>query len=306
MLTREDLKRFAPKAKPEYVDALMSGLEVLREAGILESEYRLCHFMAQMGHETGGFTIIRENMNYRPSRARQVWPSRFRNMPEAALRSLCADPVRFSDSVYGGRMGNRKGTADGFNFRGAGFIQTTGRGAFKKYALKLGLPNDDDSLAKYASDLSILLKFAVLEWTESKCNEHADENDLTKVCKAINTGSATSNIKPVGMTDRQRWFAKAWGIWGDRGKPDVPNDDGMTIKQKVLVAGGTVGTVGAAKAAEKALEDPVGALNTLAAMQGPAVQLMPSGGITLQLVGLAIIGAGLIAFLIWANKRKAE
>lgn len=299
MITRDDLKRFAPRAKPEYVDALMAGMETLREAGILESEYRLCHFLAQVGHETGGFTIIRENMNYRPARARQVWPSRFRNMPEAELRRLCADPVRFSDSVYGGRMGNKKGTADGFNFRGAGFIQTTGRYAFEKYARKLGLPADNESLAKYGADLGILLKFACLEWKEADCNEHADENDLTKVCKAINTGSATSNIKPVGMADRQRWFARAWSIWGDKGKPDVPAEPGMSTTGKVMVASGT----GATGVGVGFMADPVGAISTANAVKSGAGQLLSGVDFTTWAVPVVILA--LFCAAAWIFGRKA-
>jgi putative chitinase len=291
MITRDDLKKFARHAKPAYVDALMAGMETLREAGILESEYRLCHFMAQVGHETGGFTIIRENMNYRPSRAREVWPKRFRNMPYAELRKLCADPVRFSDSVYGGRMGNRKGTADGFNFRGAGFIQTTGRYAFEKYATKLGLPKDDENLARYAEDLGILLKFAALEWKESGCNEWSDENDLTKVCKAINTGSATSNIKPVGMTDRQKWFAKAWSIWGDKGKPDFPADP-VNVTAPTAVAGGA-GILGGSAL----LADPVGLTSTLVAVKGNTGQLLSGVDLTSFGVPLLILALAVGVFL---------
>lgn len=299
MITRADLKRFAPKARAEYVDALMGGLELLREAGILESEHRLCHFMAQVGHETGGLTIIRESMKYTPKRMREVWPSRFRNKPEAELRAICSDPVRMSDAVYGGRMGNRRGTADGFDFRGAGWIQTTGRHAFEKYAGKLELPADDASLARYAGDLGILLKFAALEWKASGCNEWSDENDLTKVCKAINTGSATSSVKPVGMSDRQRWFAKAWGIWGDKGMPDVPNDDGMTIRQKV----GVGLALGGATVGERVVSDPVGSLNYVAAIKTSAAPLLPSGlSLGVWLVPL-LIGGALIALLIWKERR---
>ena len=296
MITRADLKRFAPKAKPEYIDALMSGMETLRAAGILDSEYRLCHFLAQVGHETGGFTIIRELMRYKPARAKQVWPARFRNMAHAELARLCADPVRFSDHVYGGRMGNRKGTSDGFDFRGAGFIQTTGRYAFEKYAKALGLPHDDASLARYADDLGILLKFACLEWQESGCNDWSDENDLTKVCKAINTGSATSNIRPVGMDDRKRWFAKAWSIWGEKGKPDVPPPEPPAVSPGAAAVGGT-GLIGGGAL----LADPAGVTSTAVAVKANAGQLL--SGVDLVTWGVPlVIGVAVLAFIWWARR----
>jgi putative chitinase len=71
-ISRADLKKFAPRANQEYVDVLLAGQDVLRRAGVLDSEYRLCHFMAQIGHETGGLAIIRESVKYTPKRMRQA------------------------------------------------------------------------------------------------------------------------------------------------------------------------------------------------------------------------------------------
>lgn len=218
MITADDLKRFAPKARPEYVTALLGGLDHLRAAGILENPYRLCHFMAQCGHETDGFTISRESLHYTSAkRLREVWPSRFRNKSDADLRPLLKNGLALGDAVYMGRMGNNL-PGDGFNYRGGGFLQTTGKSAVAKYAEACDMEPSADLL----DNIPMTLRFACVEWLESNCCEFADENDITKVSKAINVGSATSNVKPVGIADRQRWFAKAWGIWGDKGKPDRP------------------------------------------------------------------------------------
>lgn len=218
MITEADLKRFAPKARREYVDALIGGQEHLRDAGILESPLRLCHFLAQCGHETNGFTIVRESLNYTSTkRLREVWPARFRNKSDAELKPLIKNGVALGDAVYMGRMGNNQ-PGDGYAYRGGGFLQTTGRSAVEKYAKACGVPMASNLL----DDIGMTLRFACVEWQESNCCEYADENDLTKVSKAINVGSATSNVKPVGFADRQRWFAKAWGIWGEEGKADKP------------------------------------------------------------------------------------
>jgi|CXWL01.1.fsa_nt_gi putative chitinase len=293
MITRDDLRKFAPRAKSAYVDALLAGMETLREAGILDNEHRLCHFMAQVGHETGGFTIVRESMAYTPKRMRQVWPGRYRNKSDAELRRILSSPQSFGDDVYGRRMGNNR-PGDGYAFRGAGFIQTTGRSAFTKYAEALGLPTDDMSLGRYADDLGILLKFACLEWKQSGCNDWSDENDLTKVCKAINTGSATSNIKPVGMADRQRWFAKAWSIWGERGTPDVPAEPTSQAVPAAAAVGGTA--IGGA-----VLADPVGLSSSLVAVKSNASQLLSGVDIALWSVPV-VLGVAAVAFIWWARK----
>lgn len=232
-ITAEDLKTFARGARPEYVAALLGGLDHLRQAGILENERRLSHFMAQLYHETGAFTVVRESLNYASTaRLRKVWPKRFRNRSEADLKALVKNPIALGDEVYGGRMGNDR-PGDGYHYRGGGFLQTTGKGAVKKYAKSLGLEPSPGLL----DDMSVCLRFACLEWQESGCNKWADENDLRKVSKAINTGSASSGIEPVGMDARKAAFARAWGIWGDKGRPETVPEPPATTTETVAKVG---------------------------------------------------------------------
>jgi len=236
MLTESDIKKFAPKAKTEYVVAMLGGLYHLRAAGILESPLRLCHFMAQAAHETGGFTIFRESLNYTTAkRLRKVWPSRFKGKTDAELARLVKNGVALGDEVYMGRMGNDK-PGDGYAYRGGGFFQTTGKGAVASYAAKLGLEPSPAML----DDIALTLRFACIEWHEAGCCACADENDILKVSKAINTGSATSNVQPVGLDDRKAWFAKAWAIWGEKGKADQPAKPPMTATEAVVKVGAPV------------------------------------------------------------------
>lgn len=222
MISEADLKKFAPKMHPDYKAAFLNHQEILAEAGIFENEYRKAHFMGQFGAETDGGRIIRESLTYTTAkRLRQVWPSRFRDKSDAALRPLIKNPVALGDSVYGGRMGNGKTNGDGYKYRGGGMLQTTGKSAVLKYAGACQMDCGDQHLETYLDDCAATLRFACLEWKQSKCNQWADENSLLKVSKAINTGSATSGIQPVGMDNRKAWFAKAWGVWGDKGKPDT-------------------------------------------------------------------------------------
>lgn len=87
---------------------------------------QLINFLANCEHESAGFKRFQENLNYSAKRLREVFPSRFRTL-EAAQKVVNKGVVAIADSIYGGRMGNRKGTSDAFNFRGAGAIQLTGR-----------------------------------------------------------------------------------------------------------------------------------------------------------------------------------
>lgn len=249
-VTEADLRRFAPKARREYITAILAKLSVMQQAGLLESPLRWCHFIGQCGHETRGLTIIRESLTYTSAkRLREVWPARFRSKTDAELQPLLRNPERLGDAVYMGRMGNLL-PGQGCAFRGAGLLQSTGLDACRKYASALGL----DPSPALLDDVSVTTEFAILEWSQSGCNTHADANDIMAVSKAINVGSATSGVMPVGMDGRREWFATAWTIWGEEGKPDKTSPSvtarGMTKTwaPRLVVAGvGANEVVGAVK-----------------------------------------------------------
>lgn len=84
--------------------------------------------------ETGGaMQPRRENMSYSAKRIREVWPTRREAVKYAR------NPKGLANHVYNGRMGNRVGTDDGWNYRGAGLGQITGRDNFRKWGERLGL-----------------------------------------------------------------------------------------------------------------------------------------------------------------------
>lgn len=93
-------------------------------------------FIANCAHESGGFRIRKESLNYtRPERLVQVWPSRFTltNEPNKRNARLWVNkPVELANLVYGGRMGNIQ-PGDGALFVGGGFPQITGRDAYTLY-----------------------------------------------------------------------------------------------------------------------------------------------------------------------------
>jgi len=294
-ITEADIKRFSPRAKKEYVAAILGGLYQMRSAGILDNEHRLCHFMGQSGLETDGFTIVRESLHYTTAaQLRKVWPARFRNKTNAELAPLLRNGKALGDIVYGGRMGNTQ-PGDGYDYRGGGFFQTTGRGAVAKYAKALGLEPSPHLL----DDIPTTLAFACLEWQQANCNACADENDLTKVSKAINTGSASSNVKPVGMQGRQEWFARAWAIWGHEGKPDIP----PKIMSLADIAKPAAAVVGGAEAVRQAMPlvpavpaqftDAVANIGAWKALAAQAAQLPvemqalgAGGGVTLAILAV--------------------
>jgi putative chitinase len=215
--TEAELRKFAPKMAGFYRRALLEGKAHLEAAGILDNGMRFAHFMGQCGAETGGFVILRESLNYTSAkRISEVWPARAKKSSPEELRSLVRNPVGLGDWAYGGRMGNRKGKIgkphpDGYDYRGGGALQVTGRANVQKLCDLAGIEIRPDIL----DDPVATLQLACAEWKYAGCNELADTNDLLGISKAINTGSATSGVAPNGMEHRTAWFNKAKAIWWD-------------------------------------------------------------------------------------------
>lgn len=225
-ITRDHWAKFAPKCPKDYTAALFDNMGLLEDAGILDNERRFCHWAATVYHETGDFREIREDLRYTTTRAlRKTWPSRFGSKTDAELKHLLRNPVGLADVVYGCYSNRKKevigdvGPGEAFAWRGGGWFNTTFKPSVDRYCNKLGIvPTPSNAL----DDPVLTLKMAVLEWTETGCNAFADENNIRKVAKAINTGSADSGIEPVGMDGRKAAFARAWKIWGDTGTAEVP------------------------------------------------------------------------------------
>jgi putative chitinase len=290
MFTEQELRKFAPRAKAEYVRAFMEGEVYLREAGVLNSRLTLCHFMAQAGAETDGLTIFRENMNYTTvARIRAVWPARAKkHSDEWIARNLVKQPIQLSAWAYNGRMSNRKGTTDGYDFRGGGPYQCTGRYAVEKYAKALGIPMSADLL----DDPVIGLRFACFEWAETNCCKYAEANDLLSVSRIINTGSAKSGVMPNGLADRKAWYARAWKVWGDaRPLPEVSDVTAESLKRSGsrTVADADMlkklgASAGAASATAGAVKEFLGATTTPASDSPLNLVSAPSGQQTRSLL----------------------
>ena len=104
-------------------------IEAILDQGRALSAAHLACILAT-GFGEAKLTPTRENMNYSAKRIRQVWPSR----PEAV--QFAGKPRALANSVYGGRLGNKVGSDDGWNMRGGGIDQLTGRDNYRKVGIE--------------------------------------------------------------------------------------------------------------------------------------------------------------------------
>ena len=110
-------------------------IDMLIDQGSKLTDHELAYIMATAYGEAK-FTPIRENMNYTAARIKQVWPSR----PEAV--KFARKPKELANCVYNGRLGNKPGSNDGWNYRGGGIDQCTG---FVNYE-KVGIAANPDAI----------------------------------------------------------------------------------------------------------------------------------------------------------------
>lgn len=104
------------------------------------------HIIAQIGHESGGFSRMEEGLYYRSAgRIVDVFGSRNGLTPAIASR-LVGNSESLANFVYGGEWGRKNlGNAqpgDGYKFRGSGPIQVTGRANMERLANALGIAID--------------------------------------------------------------------------------------------------------------------------------------------------------------------
>jgi putative chitinase len=165
---------------------------------------RLAHFLAQCGHESGGFKSISENLNYSVDGLKRIFGKYF---PGDLASSYARQPEKIANRVYGNRMDNGDETSgDGYRFRGRGYIQLTGRSNYTKFAKFIGedtINNPDLVATKYPLASAAFFFDSNKLW--SICDKGADEATVIAVTKRVNGGTN-------GLSDRIKHFNEYYNL----------------------------------------------------------------------------------------------
>jgi putative chitinase len=171
----------------------------------LTTSLRLAHFLAQASHESGGFKLVKENLNYGAKGLIGTFKKYFPTEQKALLYER--NPEKIANLVYGERMGNGpEPTGDGFKFRGRGFIQLTGRNNYIEFSKAV---NEDLTLNP---DL-VATKYPLLSaaWFFHKNGLHkladngADDSVVTQITKRVNGGV-------LGLEERKKHFKEYYSL----------------------------------------------------------------------------------------------
>lgn len=182
-LTHDMFDHRWPRASHALTTAIVAGAPSLFEKYGIATASEAADFLAQCSVECAAGASLEENLNYSAERAHEVWPAYF---PTAAAAAPYAhNPRALADRVYGGRMGNRMGTDDGFNFRGRGLIDISGRSWYEKISEgELDLVNDPDLAASPALAFEIACAF----WKIDGVNVFAASGDFRRETIRVNGG----------------------------------------------------------------------------------------------------------------------
>jgi putative chitinase len=211
---------------PEEKESADYLLQYAQSKGITDRK-ELSNFMGQMQYESRNFSSLEESFDYSGKRLYQVFPGR-NGMNSLAKADDIAkgSPKDIADAVYGGEFGRKQlgniQPDDGWNFRGRGFIQLTGRGEYEKVGRELGLDlgNHPDLVATK----EVAAKAAVQYWKDKIVARNAQE-DIDKTTGIINSASE-------GLAGRKA-YAAAWESKLEKGyKPGDPElTPSRTLKQ---------------------------------------------------------------------------
>ena len=190
--------------KGHIPDAVISQIPDTAAKFGLNTPLRLSHFLAQCSHESNGFKAVRENLNYSAEGLKKIFPKYF---PGNLAESYMKNPEKIASKVYGNRMGNGdESSKDGFKFRGAGFIQLTGKNNYVQFSKYIGedCVNNPDLVAnKYP--LSSAAFFFEINKLWSICDKGSDDKTIIELTKRINGGV-------IGLSDRIKEFKKFYKL----------------------------------------------------------------------------------------------
>ena len=193
------------KLKGHVPDAVIAAIPDTAARFGITTPLRLAHFLAQCGHESGGFRATQENLNYSAKGLRGIFKKYFPT--DALAAAYQRNPQKIANRVYGGRMGNGpEASGDGYKFRGRGYIQLTGKEnytAFDKTVPEDILVNPDLVASKYA------LASAAFFFNKNNlwkiCDQGSSDQVVTAVTKRVNGGT-------IGLPDRLKHFKEYYHL----------------------------------------------------------------------------------------------
>jgi putative chitinase len=205
MITIDLLTAMCPKTKHSILESYVEPLNTVAEYyDMYDNPRRVAGFLAQIGHESGGFNAVKENLNYSAKGLMGTFKKYFPT--EDIAKQYERKPEMIANRVYANRMNNGpEESGDGYRFCGRGLIQLTGRANYTKFANDLGMSIEDT--VAYLETPNGAVASAGWFWDNNKLNQYCDKDDFVTLTKRINGGT-------IGLEDRQHHYHLALQFLG--------------------------------------------------------------------------------------------
>ena len=189
----------------QYVNDWYAALNTLLPDYDINTVPRVAAFIAQCAHESGGFKMLKENLNYRAVTLRKIFPKYFPT--DAMAEQYAGKQELIANKVYGNRMGNGdESSGDGFRYCGRGLIQLTGKNNYMAFAESIETPVEE--IPEFLGTFEGAVQSACWFWETNNLNQWADQGDILTLTKRINGGT-------IGLEDRIKHYNHAMHILGD-------------------------------------------------------------------------------------------
>jgi len=215
MLTANQFSELFPRcADPDgWVEAMN---KVFPEYEI-NTPQRIAAFIAQCGHESGGWRTFSENLNYSAKALDAVFGKYFVRAGRDA-NDYARQPEKIANIVYAGRMDNGDtDSGDGWRYRGRGPIQLTGKANYSAFSADMDVDAVDNP-DQVSEDKEVALMSAIWFWNKNGLNRYADSGDIKTMTKRINGGY-------IGLEDRIHHWEEALKAMGEDAHTDHGADD---------------------------------------------------------------------------------
>lgn len=200
----------------------------------INTEARVAGFIAQCGHESGGFKVLSENLNYSADALNKIFPKYFIKAGRNA-QEYHRQPEKIANVIYANRMDNGDtASGDGWRFRGGGLIQLTGRHNYTKFAA--AVERSLEETVDYVRTKEGALDSACWFWDENSINRYCDAGDIVTMTKRINGGT-------IGLEDRKKHWEHALEVFGGHFTPSAADEPNMNETVRKGSKGATVKAV---------------------------------------------------------------
>ena len=204
LVTHEQLCQFFEDTLEDW---LLECVEPLNDALAfyeINNPQRIAMFLAQVGHESAGMSVMEENLNYSAQGLNKIFPKYFIRAGRDA-NAYAKKPEKIANVVYSNRMGNGdEASGDGYRYRGRGFIQLTGKSNYAAFAEDMEMQLEE--VVEWLDTAEGAVWSAAWFWDSRELNKWADKGDIVTVTKKINGGT-------IGLEDRKSHYAEALHIF---------------------------------------------------------------------------------------------